>query len=67
MNQDDINQLAAQSLIEQALASTTESKAELLIRSAARLDSRRDYATIKALWVESWLVKNQDRKGANYE
>ena len=62
MNQQEINKLAANSLISRAMWEVkTQGCAYMLIDTAKRLDESIDQASWKELWLDNWLMHNADR------
>ena len=60
-NQYVIQAIAALELVQRAMRSTSQSCANLLIDSAYRLDNTIPKEELKTVWVESWLIENQNR------
>ena len=64
MNQQEINELAAKSLLNRALEVKTQGCANMLIDTAKRLDETIDTVSLKNAWLDVWMMENKNRSSA---
>ena len=61
MNQNEIDKLAAKSLLNRALEVKTQGCAYMLIDTAKRLDETIDTVSLKSVWLDAWMWTNRNR------
>ena len=59
--QEEINKLAAKSLLNRALEVKTQGCANMLIDTAKRLDETIDTVSLKSVWLDAWMWTNRNR------